>query len=354
MSRGMLRCCMAAACSFAAIVSSVGAAVPINSADAGVMSRPKPGTAAYWLSWGVAASRADGAYRKGATGRGVVIAMIDTGVDESSAMMFRHLSPDSTDLVPTRAIATGDRNHGEQTASLLAGKFAGTGTFGIAYDATLLSIRADRDGSCLRVCAFDPQTLVRAIDYAVEHGAQIIGMPLASRRPLPQIETALQRAAEHGVIIVAAAGNDGAAEPVWPARYAADSRFANAMIVAGASDLRGRQAAWSNKAGAAKARYVSAPGERVVVDCAERTCSLVSGTSYSVSYAAGALALLLSRNPALTGKEAALALLESADGIGNDGSDDLTGRGRLDVSRALRIVDRLSAAAPLSTAAPVG
>lgn len=306
-------------------------------------ARPRRGSIEYALSWGVGASGADRAYRQGATGKGIVVAMIDTGIAPSSTALFSHLSPASTDLVPDRRADTGDRSHGEQTASLLAARLDGAGTFGIAYDATLLAIRADRDGSCLRVCAFEPPVLARAIDYAVDHGARVIGMPLAAGRPIPAIEPALARAVAKGVIIVASAGNDGAAEPVWPARYAADPRFAGSMIVAGATTLRGDLARWSNKAGPAQDRYVAAPGENVVVDCGARLCSMISGTSYSVAYAAGAVALLLSRDERLTGQEAADALLDTAQDLARRGVDPQTGRGRLDVRGALRSVDRMMA-----------
>jgi subtilisin family serine protease len=332
----------------------VMAAQPVAHAASTRNERPKKGTVEYMLSWGVGASRADSAYRKGATGRGVVVAMIDTGLDASSTMMFRDLSPYSTDLVPSRRENAGDHRHGAQTASLLAARLDGAGTFGLAYDATLLSIRADRDGSCLRICAFDPDVIARAIDYAADHGAQVIGMPMASGKPIPLIEAALGRALARGVVVVAAAGNDGSAQPVWPARYAADPRFATSMIVAGASTGRGRLADWSNKAGTAKTRYVAAPGERVVVDCGRRTCSLVSGTSYSVSYTAGAVALLLSRNASLTGRQAAAILLASANDLGEPGADDETGRGRLDVGRALRMVDAQATGAETALGSQAG
>src|SRR4051812_18545400 len=103
---------MAAAAAFMAGTSDVHAASPRG-------GRPQRGTVEYMLSGGVGASRADRAYREGATGRGVIVAMIDTGVDASSAMMFRDLSPDSTDLVPNRHQDAGDHRHGAQTASLL-------------------------------------------------------------------------------------------------------------------------------------------------------------------------------------------------------------------------------------------
>lgn len=310
------------------------------SVAAGEDARPRRRSTEYGLSWGVAASRADLAYRRGATGSGVVVAMIDTGVGATPARLFDHVSAASTDLVSDRRTDGGDRRHGEQTAALLAARVDGAGTFGIAYGATLLSIRADRDGSCLRTCAFDPQVLARAIDYAVDQGAAVIGLPIASQRQLPVIEPALERAVARGVVIVAAAGNDGAAQPVWPARYAADPRFAQSMIVAGATNARGRFADWSNRAGVARDRYVAAPGEQIVVDCGMKTCRLTSGTSYSVAYVAGAVALLLSRAPDVPGPVAATALLHNARDLAERGPDPATGRGRLDVARAVRALDR--------------
>jgi subtilisin family serine protease len=314
--------------------------MPADTAGAGREGRPRPGSIEYRLSWGVEASRAARVYSKGVTGRGIVVAMIDTGIGSTSAGLFANLSPASTDLVPDRHEDDGDHEHGAQTASLLAGRLDGAGTFGIAYGATLLSIRADRDGSCRKTCAFDADVLARAIEYAVDHGARVIGMPMASRRPIPEIEPALARAVAKGVLIVAAAGNEGSDQPHWPGRYASDPRFRDAMIVVGASSRRGDLTRWSNKAGLAFDRYIAAPGEQVVVNCKARYCRLTSGTSYSVSYAAGAAALLLSRDPGLTGPEAAAALLRSARDLADRGPDPLTGRGLLDVRRALQTVDR--------------
>ena len=339
MSRSRIRSACSAALPLLLAIASL-AAPNAAARDTDHNDRPRRGSVEYRLSWGVETSRASRAYSKGATGNGVVVAMIDTGLDAASARLFRNLSTASTDLVPTRREDDGDHGHGGQTASLLAARLDGAGTFGIAYDATLLSIRADRDGSCRKVCAFDREVLGRAIDYAVDHGAQVIGLPFASKRPIPEMEPALKRAVAKGVVIVAAAGNDGSDQPHWPARYASDPHYKASMIVAGASDRRGRLASWSNKAGITSNRYIAAPGEQVVVNCSTRYCRLTSGTSYSVSYAAGAAALLLSRDPALSGAQAASALLRSARDMADRGVDPLTGRGLLDVRRALQAMDR--------------
>ena len=321
-----------------AAAAVVGLALPSLAAEPA--SRPKRNTAEYRLSWGASAIRADRAYAKGVAGQGVTVAVIDTGLG-ASAGLFTSLHPASTDLVERREPDANSR-HGGQTAGVVAGAVDGAGTFGVAYRATLLAIRADRDGSCRKLCSFDHAVLARAIDYAVDHGARVIGLPLASNKPIRAIEPALARAAAKGVLIVAASGNDGSAEPVWPARYAADSRFRRSMIVAGASTMRGRFASWSNRAGSVPDRYLIAPGQNVVVDCDSRWCSLVSGTSYSVGYVAGAAALLMGRDPGLTGEAVADALLGSARDLAPWGVDRVSGRGLLDVTRALQRAERFA------------
>jgi subtilisin family serine protease len=207
---------------------------------------------------------------------------------------------------------------------------------GLAFDATLLWIRADIDGSCETQCAVRGNDLARGIDYALAHGAKVIGVPLTGSKRLRSVEAALDRAVAAGAIIVAAAGNDGSAAPSWPALYAANPRFSRSFVVAGASTPSGRMARWSNKAAGVERRYIAAPGENVIVDCGDKYCSLVSGTSYSVAYVAGALALILQAHPELAAPDAADILLRTATDLGRRGVDQVSGAGRLNVARAIR------------------
>jgi subtilisin family serine protease len=305
--------------------------------------RPRQSSLEYRLSWGLGAIRADRAYAGGATGKGVTVAIVDTGVNGARQDVLTNLSPHSIDLVKKRVAGHANADHGQQVAGVLAGALDGSGTVGIAYRATILEIRADIDGSCERQCAVQGADLARGIDYALRHGARIIVVPLVGDNRLPSVEGALGRAAAAGAVIVAAAGNSAKPHPSWPARYAEDPALASSIIVAGASTVAGEVASWSNRAGVAMERYVSAPGENVVTDCDERYCRLVSGTSYSVAYVAGCLALLLERYPGLSPQQLAGLLLSSARDVGSRGSDPRTGRGILDVSRALRAARQLSA-----------
>jgi len=326
------------ACAFS-VAAAAAVAVPL-APDLGAplvrsakVPRPKPGALEYRLSWGLAAIDAERAYARGVTGAGVKVAFIDTGIDRAQPNLLGNLSPDSVDLIPARAAGPIDR-HGEQVAGLAVAPLDGAGTVGVAYRSKVIAVRADIDGSCAKECSVHAVDLARGINYALDHGARIIGVPLVGRDPLPAVEQTLERVVQSGAMIVAAAGNDGDAQPSWPARYAADPRFAASIIVAGASTSAGRLSTWTNHAGVAAARFVAAPGENVVTDCDEKFCHLVSGTSYSTAYVVGALALLLESRPTLSPQQAAELLLEAA-GKGTH-PDANAGRGVLDVGRSLR------------------
>jgi subtilisin family serine protease len=233
-------------------------------------------------------------------GSGITVAFVDTGLGGVPRHVFGRVSDASIDLMPMRERGTLDGRHGEQTAGVAGGAFDGAGTMGVAFGATLLAIRADIDGSCETQCAVRGKDLARGIHYALDQGARVIAVPLVGRQRLRSVEPALERAAAAGAIIVAAAGNDGSAAPAWPARYAADPRFARSIIVAGASTIRGAVSGWSSKAAGAEERYIVAPGENVLVNCDKRYCNLVSGTSLSAAYVAGALSLVMAAHPTLS------------------------------------------------------
>jgi subtilisin family serine protease len=224
--------------------------------------------------------------------------------------------------------------HAIYIAETLVGSPDGAGAVGVAYDAQVLSVRADNDDDCRKECAFSARNLTKAVDYAASKKARIIDLSLAGDEPLgARFEAALGRAVQSGAVIVIAAGNDGQAQAEWPARYAADPRFAGSVVAVGAVNRDGEMASFSNRAGQARATYISAPGQKVVTDCDAETCALISGTSFAAPHVAGALALLMQAFPDLSGRQALDLILRTAQGGHADG-DAIYGRGRLDVYRA--------------------
>jgi subtilisin family serine protease len=302
---------------------------------------PRSGSPEYLRSWGVRQVNPDPAFRAGFTGRGVTVAVIDTGLAWAQPEVVRQAASASTDLIAERKADSNLSRHGGELAGAISAALDGGGLVGVAYGARLLSIRADIDGSCLTECAFRTADLARGMDYATSNGAQIIVLAVSGRHRLsPRFEAALERATAAGAVVVIAAGNETAPDPAWPARYAADPRFARSVIAVGATTPRAALANWSNRAGATRERYIAAPGERLFAGCDDKVCQVVSGTSFSVPYVAGALALLMEARPGLGAQDAADLLLANGRRPRPGASDVLSGRGFLDIGRAYEAARR--------------
>jgi subtilisin family serine protease len=297
-------------------------------------TRPDLDGPEYRLSWGLAAINAEPAYKAGATGRGVVVALIDCGLDDAQPEVARNVRASMDLFAGQRTVADFDR-HASYVASPLGSALNGKGLLGVAYNASLLAIRADIDGGHNGECAFKPSDLARAVSYAADRKARIIVLPVQATRPMgAPFEAALAKAVDAGAVLVIAAGNRAGDQPSYPARYAADPRYAGAIVVVGAASMEGVLSRWSNKAGPAQAHYLVAPGENIITDCGEDSCRRVSGTSFAAPYVAGALALVMEAHPDLDGRQAAELLLSAARDAGEPGDDPVYGRGLLDIGKA--------------------
>ncbi|MGO4410743.1 MULTISPECIES: S8 family peptidase [unclassified Brevundimonas] len=285
------------------------------------------------------------AWQTGATGRGVTVGVVDSGIKLDHQDLAVNISPRSTDVVGGRNQPQGTDAHGTRVSSVIAAPFNNFGTVGIAFNATILSIRADIS-ECTKpentVC-FRGADLANALDYAVANGARVINLSLGGEGTLGfAFEAALQRAINAGAIFAIASGNEAGANPEWPGRYASDPRFAGGIIVTGAHDSNNLIADFSNRAGVSQSWFLSAPGVGVVVDCEDTGCWRVNGTSFASPAVAGALALLLEAFPNLSGRQAADILLRTALDAGDAGTDVVYGRGLLDIAKAFQPVGATS------------
>jgi subtilisin family serine protease len=197
------------------------------------------------LEWGVSSAQFQDAWAAGDTGKGIVIADIDTGIDLNNAALTQNLSQYDWSFINNSANVQDGNGHGSFTASeLIAAANASNGVEGGAYGAQLMVLQAlDASGSG------SDTNIANAITYAVNHGANVINMSLGGSSPDTTLLTALQYAASKGVVVAIAAGNSGAASPAYPAAYA---QSVSDAIAVGALQQSGSSltlAGFSNQAG---------------------------------------------------------------------------------------------------------
>ena len=313
--------------------------------------------------WQYAASREDlvPASVQQAAGA-LTIAVVDTGADVNAPDLAAK-SPATWSVLNNSADVTDKQGHGTFVSSLAAGSWTNAeGVAGFGGDAKLLDVQAAKvDGTITDVDS------AAAIVYAVDHGADIINMSYGGPTPSATEHNAIGYAAGHGVLLVAAAGNDGAGTnlPMYPAAFLqpllSNGQGGIGLAVA-STDVSGSPSYFSNWGS-----YISmaAPGENVfgAISAAAsqsawpRTAlpgssagfyGYDSGTSFASPEVAGAAALAWAANPGLSATDVAAVLKEAA--AGNNGVwNSHTGFGRLDAAAAVARAQALLASPPVVT-----
>src|SRR4029079_5818430 len=115
-----------------------------------------------------------------------------------------------------------------------------SGTMGVAFEATIVSQRADQVGSCASKdgCTFYEDAIASGIDAARQAGAKVINLSLGGSVPGNQLLNAMERAVNAGIVIVIAAGNDGSVDPD-PFALTPAQQFSGSVIIAGSVGVPG-------------------------------------------------------------------------------------------------------------------
>ncbi len=249
-------------------------------------------------------------------GMNVTIAVIDSGIDVGHPELANTIS-DSFDALGSKE---GPHVHGTGIAGAIA---AHARLMGSAPESRIIAIRAF--SSSPGGAESSSYIIIKSLNYAVLHGAQIVNMSFAGPKD-PLIERAIAATAERGVLLVAAAGNAG---PKSPPLYPAANP--NVIAVSG-TDAQDRLFAASNRG-----NYIalSAPGTDVFLPAPDGKYQMTSGTSFSAAYVSGIAALVLERNPALKPNDVRAILTGTARDLGTPGRDDLFGHGEADAFAAV-------------------
>ena len=310
-------------------------------------------TPEYRRNYGLAAVNSITAYEAGLSGQGVTVAVVDTGIDLKQEDLDANLSPLSIDITSNTFEGVQDPyGHGTWVAGIVAAEKNDSGMHGVAFNATLMAVRADNHSDCTDGCTFADNDVARGINYAVNKGARVINLSLGSDQqiiPGSLLADALTNAVDAGVVVVVAAGNGddamvGQSRPDGFARFAADAAVKGGIIIAGAVDSSNTITTFSNKAGSGEEQdvYMVAPGQSITTtdltesDINRGKTTVIYGTSAATPYIAAAAAILLEKFPNLTGREAVEILLNSAKDLGAAGADAVYGQGLLDIAAAIQ------------------
>jgi len=283
------------------------------------------------LPWGVNRIDADLAWPTGNTGKGVKVAVLDTGVDYdhpdlrlAGGINYAGTVKDGS----TNAVDWNDNNgHGTHVAGIIAARNNTIGVIGVAPDVSLWAVKVLGDtGSGYT------SDIVQGLNWCVSHGMRVASMSLGGGSTT-SLKYACDRAYSYGVLLVAAAGNSGGAV-LYPAAY-------SSVIAVAATDRYDRRASWSNYGPQIE---LAAPGVSIYSTYKNGSYATMSGTSMACPHVTGAAALAwasgLTTNRAVRSK-----LQTTADDLGTKGFDYYYGYGLVDAQQAAAYAGTASIAA---------
>ncbi|NOY25603.1 MAG: S8 family serine peptidase [Oligoflexia bacterium] len=272
------------------------------------------------------------AWRCGATGAGIVVAVVDTGLATYGEDTPSWLP--GVDFVDNDDDPDDLNGHGTHVAGTIAQTTGnGIGVAGVAYDARILPVRvldAAGSGTTTNVAA--------GMVWAVDEGADIINLSLGGSSSSSAIEDAVAYARHADVVVVAAAGNSGTSGVSYPA--------ATEGVIAVAATTRSGDHAWYSSTGpeiafAAPGGDTTGTGEGIIQettsgdDDGSTIFEELVGTSMATPHVSAAYAILLSLGASVD--EATESLKITADDLGTTGDDDTYGAGEIRIGAATRV-----------------
>ena len=268
--------------------------------------RLPPGTASAAASLPAVAPPADGT---------IPVAVLDSGLDLSSPAAG--IASAAWDAVAPDTPITDPVGHGTQMALLASGAATADGWQAAGTTLPVVAVRTfDANG------ATSDFALLQALAYAKKAGARVVNMSWGSDTPSDFVASALRRAADDGLVLVAAAGNGGApAAAYYPAAYDG--------VLAVAGTTPDGASVWS---GSSTGPYVDLAAPATSTTRSGNTVSGLAGTSVSSAAVAGAIARWLNLHPDATSADAVTALKAALSPAAGPGA----GTGTLDADALSR------------------
>ncbi len=275
-----------------------------------------------WQQWALDRLPFEAASRSVTGEEDVLVAVVDTGIAVEHPDLVCSVAA-SSDFTGEGIASPG--SHGTHVAGIIAANSGnGVGIHGAAPGVRLLNAKVlDSTGNG------NTSDVANGVLWSVESGAKVINMSLASASPSTAMSTALNYAESHGVVVVAAAGNDGVAQKrdnlalySWPA--------ADPLTIAVASlDESGEISAFSSNAPYVD---VAAPGGLIISTTLKGTYMYKSGTSMATPYASALVALLIAARPNMTPAQVRTHVASNAIDVAPAGFDEASGWGEINLA----------------------
>jgi len=250
----------------------------------------------------------------------VVVAVLDTGVQSDHPDLKGRLVK-GTNIVDPSSPPEDDVGHGTHVAGIIAAEVNNNeGVAGMTWLTKVMPVKVlDSSG------AGSTYSVAQGIIWATDHGANIINMSLGNYAEAEFLHDALKYAHKHGVVIVAASGNDNTERPGYPAAY-------SEVLAVSATDSNEARAEYSNYGDYID---VAAPGSSIPSTYPGSRYAALSGTSMASPHVAALASLVRAVNPDLSNEEVMELLRRTAKDLGAPGKDKNFGYGQIDVKTAL-------------------
>jgi subtilisin family serine protease len=279
--------------------------------------------------WGLDTIHADAAHST-SIGSGAVVAVVDTGVLASHEDLAGRLLP-GHDFVQNDNTPQDENGHGTHVTGIVAADAGnGKGIEGVAPGAKVMPIRVlDASGSGTT------DNVAKGINYAVTHGADVINLSLGGDAVSTILGSdavftkAVQNALDHGVVVIAAAGND-------TAPFCEQPTVTGPLLCVGAIDKRDMRTFYSSSGDLVApggSATTGASDEDILSTYNDGAYQALAGTSQATPHVSGVAALLVSLG--LHGKAVTNRILATARDAGLPGPDDIYGAGILDARAAV-------------------
>jgi subtilisin family serine protease len=281
--------------------------------------------------WGFQKTQVPQAWDRTTGSAAVIIAVVDSGVDDTHPDLKNGQIIRGPDLVENDNVPQDPFGHGSHVAGTIAATANNsTGVAGMAYSCRVLAVRVlGKDGSGQLSDVAD------GIIKAQQLGAKVINLSLGGTEGEAILEQAVNKVVAAGSLVVAASGNSNTTKPSYPAAY-------SGVLSVGASDQQDRRASFSNYG---SGTAIAAPGVGIL-STAGQTYKSMNGTSMAAPHVAAAAGLLFALKQDASAAQVRQALVSSGDAC--TGFNDPAVK-RLNVARAMQV---LTGEAPAPTPAP--